>query len=40
MEEIIEIIVVPVLAAAIEFAVIRLLEWVTGTESRSLPVLA
>jgi hypothetical protein len=41
MEEIIiEIIVVPVLAAAIEFAVVRLMEWMTGTDSRTLSFAA
>lgn len=40
MEEVVALIVVPVLAAAIEFAVFRLLEWVTGTGSQALPAPA
>lgn len=40
MEEIIEIILVPALAAALQFAVVRLLEWMTGVNSGSLPIPA
>ncbi|MGH9125814.1 MAG: hypothetical protein ACRDZ8_13960 [Acidimicrobiales bacterium] len=36
MEELVALIVVPALAAAIEFAVFRLLEWMTGAGSEAL----
>lgn len=40
MDDLIALIVVPAVAAVIEFAVFRLLEWMTGTGSQSVPVPA